>query len=227
MLERLLYERQEMPIAEAEVMAAVAAQNGGQRNSLIVKFYLDAVLDERASDGWTEHKFDAVSGEPRVIKHPGAGRPIYRDEEHIEVRAPGDKDEIRRRQIREFDKQRFPTEYAAFQKGLEAPETGTPLDKLPFVTKSQALEFQAVGIRTAENLRDCSDANGQKFMDFQRLKRRVVDFLAVAEGNAPHERLRVELDQRDVQIALQQEQIKQLAEKFESLSKGQNQSQKK
>lgn len=180
-----------------------------QFNALIVEFYMDAVRDDRKSDGWVEEHFDYGTQQLKQIRHQGAGRDIYKDAEFIEIRIPMNLKEVRRRQVRESDKRRWPVQYAAFKAGLASPLIGTPVDKLPFLTKAQVLEFQAMGLRTAENVRDISDSDGQKLMGFQQLRRRVADFLAAAEGNAPLASMRSELESRDAEIA---ELKKQMAE---------------
>lgn len=208
-----------MDQASQEVMSAYLNQNGfAQQKGLIATFYEDSVLDERATNGWSETKYHSETGEPYLAKHMGAGRPIYKDVLHVEIRAAGDKDEIRRRIARESDKQRFPREFELYERTRAGgPEgvIGTPLDKLPFLTKSQCMEFRAIGVRNAEDLADMSDANGQKFMDFQRIRQRCKDFLALAAGQAPTDALREEARLRDEQAKAMQEQIKSLEEKLE------------
>lgn len=171
-----------------------------QFNALIVEFYMDAIRDSNASDGWVEEHFDYATQQMKQTRHQGAGRDIFRDAEFIEIRIPMNLKEVRRRQVRESDKKRWPVQYAAFKQGLAAPLMGTPIDKLPFLTKAQVLEFQAMGLRTAENVRDISDSDGQKLMGFQQLRRRVADFLAAAEGNAPLASIRSELETAQAEI---------------------------
>lgn len=212
-----------MDQASQEVMSAYLNQNGfTQRKGLIATFYEDSVLDERETNGWSETKYHAETGEPYLAKHMGKGRPIYKDVLHVEIRAAGDKDEIRRRVARESDKRRFAEEFAAYERSKSggAATLGTPLEQLPFLTKSQCMEFRAVGVRNAEDLADMSDSNGQKFMDFQRIRTRCKDFLALAAGQAPTDALRNEIAQREEQSKAQDERIKALEEKLEvALSK--------
>jgi hypothetical protein len=149
-----------------------------------------------------------------VIKHPGAGRPIYKDAEWVEIRISGNKDEIRDRAVRENDKRLFPREYAAFKAGAEAPLEGTPLESVPFLTPAQVMELRAFGCRTAEHVRDMADANAQKFMGMHSIRQRLRDFLAAAEGAAPMLAMRAELErvqsEKDAQVAALQEQINAL-----------------
>jgi hypothetical protein len=113
-----------------------------------------------------------------------AGRPIYKDVEFITIRIPGDKDNDVVREVRESDKRQWAQQYAAFKAGQEQVTVGTPLDQLPFITKAQRLEFAAVGIKTAEQLRDMSDGNAQRFMGIVGIKKKVADWLEAAAGAA-------------------------------------------
>lgn len=201
----------QLAMADGAVMGAFNAQNGGQRNSLVVRFYEEAVIDEKASWGWTEEKFHPETGVPYKVKHEGAGCDKYRPAIFVEIRAPGDICEMRRREIRPSDKLRFREEWAQFEKGIAEPTIGTPIDLLPFIKKAQAMELKAIGISTAENLRDCSDVNGQKVMGFAQLRDRAKDFLLAAEGNAPQENLRRELEARDATIAALTAQMQEIA----------------
>jgi hypothetical protein len=147
------------------------------------------------------------------------GRPIYVEKEYIFIQVPGDKDNTVHRPIRSGDKQKYARQYEAFKAGLEAPLTGTPLDKLPFMTKAQVMEFNSVGLKTAEQVRDMSDVLGQKFMAIHSIKKRIADFLEAAAGNAPNEQLQAELKKRDDTIAMLQQTIDELAKKFEERKK--------
>ena len=101
----------------------------GNDSKLWIRFFVDAEQDLEGSET--------------------SGRPIFNEKEFIEIRIPGDKDEIRVRPVRFADTQQYPRQYAAFKAGLEQPVTGTPLDKLPFITKAQAAEMAGVGIKTS------------------------------------------------------------------------------
>lgn len=208
-----------METADAEIMSAFLAQNGPTQTTLIAEFFTEAVLDERATNGWTEETFDVESGQQKTLRHPGTGRPIYRDTEWVEIRIPGNLKEIRRREVRPVDKQRFPREYAAFKLGQTEPMIGTPLDRLPFLSKAQVKEFQASGLRTAENVRDISDGDAQKFMGLLNLRKRINDFLEAAAGNAPLANMRSEMENRDAEIAALKAHVADLARRVAEKSK--------
>jgi hypothetical protein len=180
-------------LADAETMAAL----NGAPSRLIVSFFMEACHNEE--------------------KSKEAGRPIYDDCEFVEIRMPGDKDEIRRRGVRPSDKLQFPQQYAAFKAGADQPCSGTPLAALPFLTKSQVLEFQAAHCTTAEHVRDMPDSVAQRFMGAHGIRQRIAAFLAAAEGAAPAERLASELSKRDQQIEVQKHALDKQGEELAAL----------
>lgn len=147
------------------------------------------------------------------------GRPVFRDVEYVTIRIPGDKDNDIIRAVRPNDRNLWPQQYAAFKAGLTQPVVGTPLDQLPFLTKAQVLEFNAVGIKTAEQLSEMSDASAQRFMGIQGIRKKVRDFLAAAAGNAPLTAMRTELDKRDNEIEVLKNALAEQGKKIEELSR--------
>lgn len=204
----------EMETATAQEMGAFNAQRGSMmdRSAYVARFYRTAVLDERATNGWDEELFHPTTGVPYRKRHPGAGREIYRDVDFIELRRPGDTLEIRVREVRTSDKQSFPRQWQAYQNGMSEKVQGTPISVLPGISKSHEMELRYLGIGTIENLRDVSDADGQNIQGFNALKKRATDFLSAAEGDAPNQRLRTELEQRDAEIATLKAQVAAIAE---------------
>jgi hypothetical protein len=51
---------------------ADVTSDGPDFSKLIVEFYEDAILDERATNGWTEETFDYQTQTAKTIRHPGA-----------------------------------------------------------------------------------------------------------------------------------------------------------
>lgn len=182
-------------------MEALRAQSGtGQDRRIIVQFFMDAVEDEAAS--------------------AKEGRPKFRDQEFIKKMIPGDATCNVVRPVTKSDTIEFAREYMAFKAGQEAPIEGTPLTVVPFLTKAQCLEMAAVGIKTCEQLRDISDVNGQKFMGFQGLRRKVIAYLESAEKNAGAQKLQAELEKRDEAIAGLQRQIEEMVKAASRAEKG-------
>jgi hypothetical protein len=164
---------------------------------LWVKFHMEAVLDDAASTA--------------------EGRPIFREEEFVTIMAPGDRDNIVVERVHAATRQRFPTQYSKWKEtGAEAIQ-GTPLAAWPAVTKAQVEELRYFGVRTVEELAAMSDANSGRFMGIKALQMKAQAFLAAAAGNAPVEKMRVELSKRDEQIESMQRTLQEQADKIEAL----------
>jgi len=167
---------------------------------LIVEFSMEPIKDEE--------------------KTAAEGRPIFVEQEWIKIRVPGDKDNNVSREIRPGDKERFPQHWAAFQNKTKVVLEGTLLEAIPFLTKSQVLEFTSIGIRTAEQLVGMADANTQKIMGYQSLKAKINTFLEAAKGAAPALKLQAELEKRDAEIAMLKQMVETLGERVDSQNKG-------
>lgn len=199
-----------------EAQQRVVELNGGRTNTMIVTFYMDAMRDEKASDGWVETRYDPVTGEEKRFRHPGEGRgEVFVDVPFVEVRAPGDVLNVVRKPAQENHKQRWPQEWAAFeasQKDGKERLNGAPLEQAPFLSKAQVLEFRAKGLRTIEHLADMSDVNGQGIPAFSQTRQKARDFVEAARGNAPLLAMRAELESRDAEMKALQEQMTALRE---------------
>lgn len=173
--------------------------------SLHVEFGYDEMIDDRASHGWEETRPDGS-----VVKHPGAGRPIFKSVEMCEIRVPGDKDNIVRDRVarmRPDPRQRFPVQYAKFKAGESSQIVGTLLREWGLITTAEAKTYEAVGIFTVEQLAALSDQNAQQFRGSLVDRQRASDFLAMAQGQAPlaearaeAARMRQELDELHQQM---------------------------
>lgn len=173
----------------------------GNAKKLYAHFFMEAVPDAEAS--------------------AREGRPIYKEEEFVRIMIPGDQLNIVCREVREADKQAYPEQYRAFKEKQDQPLIGTPLDKIPFLTKARVLEFHAMGLKTAEHVRDMPDTIAQKFMDAHGLRKRIADFLAAAAGSAPVEKLQSELAKRDETIAALKAALEDQGAKIDALTKSQ------
>lgn len=91
-----------------------------------------------------------------------AGRPIYKDEDYIEIQIPGQKNQIVNRKVKEKDKVDYPQEWANYEKGNDAALVGTPIDHLPGITPSKVNELRLLGVHTIEAMADLSESGIQK-----------------------------------------------------------------
>lgn len=143
-------------------------------------------------------------------KSHDAQRPIYEDKEYVTIMVPGDKFNIVNRPVWDMDKQRFPTQYAAFKNGQAQEVIGTPLDTVTFVTAGQRAELAYFGVKTVEQLANMADSNAGKMMGVVGLKRRAIDWLEAAKGNEPMAKMRAELEERDAKLEAQTQALADL-----------------
>ena len=78
----------------------------------------------------------------------------------------------------------------------------------------------ARGIKTAEQLRDMSDGQGQNVMGFHGLKRKVTAYLEAAEKSAPAMKLQADLEKRDDEIEALKKMVETLGQRIDEQKKG-------
>ena len=186
--------------SEAELQALLNLDESGKPHRNLVEFFTDAVPNEERSEK--------------------EGHPCFDDKEFIKKMIPGDSTCNWIGQVTEQDKRNHPKEYAAFKAGLAAPLEGTPLTTIPFISKGQCLEMAARGIKTAEQLRDMSDGQGQNVMGFFGLRRKVAAYLEAAEKTAPAMKLQADLQKRDDEIEVLKQMIETLSQRVDEQKKG-------
>jgi hypothetical protein len=175
---------------------------GGGDDSLLVRFFIDAVEDSAASKL--------------------AGRLIYRDAEWIDMRAPGPRGEGVIRPVRKGDAERFPKHYAAFKARVskDAEEiVGTPLSTWAWqgMTRARVEELKFFNCRTVEQLANMPDNIGQPIMHFQQMKQAAKQYLETVKLSAPLARLQVQLEQAVAKITEQSVTIARLHAKVHGL----------
>jgi hypothetical protein len=147
-------------------------------------------------------------------------KPVFREVEYITKWVPGDKDNVVHRPVRLMDKAEFPDAYKAFKMNQEQPQTGTPLEMIPSMSKAQIAELGYYGIKTAEQLTTMADVNGQKVMGFQAIKAQAQKYLDAVAGAQPALKMQAELDKRDEKIAMLEQMVKELGERQDKQKKG-------
>lgn len=152
----------------------------------------------------------------KPVMQPGlskeAGRAIYKETDFIKIMVPGDKLSVIDRPVDEIDKRRFADRYAKWLAGQGNVVEGTPITSLPKMTPAKVEEYKFFNIHTVEQLADAPDNLGQKFMGFHEDKRSAKNFLEIAKGNAPIEKMNQELKERDAKI-------EELAAQIDALTK--------
>lgn len=176
-----------------------------------------AALNARPESGklFVEFFMDAVENEAKSLK---AGRPIFEDKEFVKIMVPGDNSFSVVHEVHEVHKRRFARAYEAFKAGREQAVEGTPLITIPFLKKGECMELAKLGIKTAEQLVNMSDANGQHVMGFQGLRKRVSVFLEDAAKAAPAQKMAVELGKRDQEIETLKKMLEEQRKRLEEVS---------
>lgn len=164
--------------------------------TLLVKFYFKSVqnAEETAAEG----------------------RPMFKDKEYIDIRIPGQSDQVTR-PAGQRDKLRFPRHYAAFQQRMEMPVDGTPLIEWPMVNRSLADQLAFQGIKTVEQMAELNDSLMGSVHGMQTLKQKARDWLEATKDDGVLSRLRDELVSRDSLIAEQQSQMSAMMARIEAL----------
>lgn len=147
---------------------------GAGDRTLNVRFFLDEILDEAASEK--------------------EGRPIYRSVEMCEIRY-GDKDNVvtdRVKYMHPDPRRRFPDQWARFKAGEATQVVGTLLRQWGLIPAADAKGYEALGIMTVEQLAGLNDTNAQQIRGSIADRQKARDFLAMAAGQAPVAQARAE-----------------------------------
>jgi len=111
-----------------------------------------------------------------------AQRPIYHDVDCIRIMVPGDKLSIIDRLASPDDKTRFADHYAKYSAGQQTQLVGTPLEQVPWMSRSKVEEYKYFGIHSVEQLAAASDSVGQRFPGFYADRDKALKFLDTASG---------------------------------------------
>lgn len=178
----------------------------------------------------SEFFFDAAPGErkgPRpllrfyteAVELPGKsaeeGRPVYEDRDFVGITNPGSRDEV----VRLAKDKAKQDDYVAwaYRKWLttkEQPVDGTPIETVPFVSKSLALELKGINIHTLEALSEAPETAMQRMMGLRDLQKKAKVYLEAAKDTAVLSKMQHELEARDRQIGIMQKQIEEMNARF-------------
>ena len=129
------------------------------------RFFMDAVQD--------------------IIASEQQGRPIFREEERVEIIMAGNPYSKPVHRVTQEHKDRWPKEYDAFRKGEEIAVHGTPLEQWSILKRSQVLELKALGFVTVDQLAEMNDHAMQRIpMYGRRLKELAGAFIDDARAAA-------------------------------------------
>lgn len=164
---------------------------------------------------------------PTFFSHPvrdeeaskKAGRPIYKDVDHVKIRIAGNKYTIgvfpaiatwmTKKQMTEYGEEevkityadRFNKQYLEYKAGDQQSFAGTPLSELPFLTEGKRRELKAIHVNTAESL---AMIDGQPLKMLgpggRELKNQALAYMEQAKAGVGSTRLADELSKRDKEI---------------------------
>ena len=165
--------------------------------SVYVKFYITPVHDEAAS--------------------AAEGRPMYRDREYVEIRTPGQQNNVIQRPVTDMDRQRFRQAYRKFKEGEEEQVIGTPLSEVPWITRSQVEELAHIRVRTLEHLAALDDSVCSRFAGLYGLKQKAQKAMEKAISDAPISALQAQIDELKNLAETQAQTIKDQSEIIASM----------
>ena len=90
------------------------------------------------------------------------GRPIYKQFDYVEIRQPGEDKQVVDRKVCDLDKERWPEQWARYQRGQEQVADGTPLSEWPNLGVTEVARLKSINIHTIEHLAGLDDMGLQK-----------------------------------------------------------------
>lgn len=146
-------------------------------------------------------------------KSEAEGRPIFESKTFVELKHPGDRSwsfveeidgegmslarrEIAGEAVGENYALRFPKEYAAFKRGEERAQIGTPLDEWSPLSRTRVAELKAMNIFTVEELSSVPDNMLQKMGMGSRAEReKAIRFIEASKSSAGTDAMASEIAQ--------------------------------
>lgn len=156
---------------------------------------------------------------PDEAKTAEEGRPMYKDREYIEIRTPGNQNNIIQRPVSELDRQRFRQAYMAFKAGESEQVIGTPLTEVPWITRSQVEELSHMRIRTLEHLAGLNDEVCSRHAGLYKLKQRAALAIEEAGKTAPIAKMQKENEELSNRLAALQATVDEQSAIIKNLTK--------
>jgi len=151
------------------------------------------------------------------------GREIFEDIEVCEIRSPGSKDvkvfpalAVTRwvdnpytgEQTQQTYAERFKHQYQQFKRDAAQTKTGTPIDRVPFLTAGRRAELRAQNIYTLEQLADIDGSELKNLGPGGRdMKNKATEYIADSKSSAPTLQLQAELEALRARNAVLEEDL--------------------
>lgn len=151
-------------------------------------------------------------------KSAEAGRPVFEERDFVGITNPGSRDEvIRRAEDKAKEDDFIGWAYRKWKSTQQQPVDGTPLETVPFLSKSQVLELKGLAIHSLENLAEAPEPAMQRMMGLRDLKKKAAAYLESARDTAVVTRLQGELAKRDQEIERMQKQMAEMSARFDAM----------
>lgn len=190
-------------------MDLASAQISGMGNNLHVSYGDDKGL-------LVEFVEDAIHQE---YESNQAGRAIYKQLAFLSIIYPGDKSKRTYRPATQADKNRFPLQWAAFEKGEKAVENGTPITQWNYLSKSQALELKHMGFWTVELIANATDQAIANLIGGNMIREQAKTFIAVTKDDSKFTAMTAENEKLKAQVSGQAEIIDSMKSRLDALEK--------
>lgn len=137
-----------------------------------------------------------------IEKSAEEGRPIFENEDYVQILIPGNSKDIIDRRVQEKDKERWPAQWAAYQNNKEQPLEGTPITVWPELDPSQVATLSHKNIRTVEDLASLPDVSlGELGPGALELQKKAQRFLKVSEDTKLVEKQESRIAELEARIA--------------------------
>lgn len=144
-------------------------------------------------------------------KSEEAGHPVFVDADFVEIRIPGDTNNIIVREATAKDKHNYAALFAAYQQGLEPATDGTPVEAWPRLTPAQVANYKALGFKTIEHIAGMSDQHAQRVgMGAQSDRTAAAAYLALAKDTAAVQKQALDLERSNQRIADLEAEIRRI-----------------
>jgi hypothetical protein len=179
--------------------ASYTRTNGGRQGANFPRFHMEAVEDPLAS--------------------AAAGRPIYREEERVEIIMPGNPNSPVFR-VSDDHRQEWPEAYERFRKGLEFSVDGTPIEQWNILGRKHVLELKAKDIHTVEQCAALSDLAVQQIgMGGLEIRKLAAAYLDDAEASKITTEALDRATRAESQLGAMQMQMDQMRQQMDGMFK--------
>lgn len=153
-----------------------------------------------------------------IIASEQQGRPIFREEERVEIIMAGNPYSKPVHRVTDEHRQRWPKEYDAFKKGQEISLEGMPIEQWSVLKRSMVLELKALGFQTVEQIAQMNDHAMQRIPMFgRRLKELAEACIDDSKAMAIVTKAQGEAEKKDAEIAALRLQVENMSSQMTTL----------